>query len=134
MVKVWGCGVMRQLSASTLAARPVGAMSTTFWSIASIVRTTAAAKEVLPVPAEPRIIITTCSSRQPRKRPSTLSARCCEAVGTWPSCTVTRWIKSSISMAVSKTFCIFAVAKILIYRKKAKQIELFRHCYPMPRT
>ena len=65
---------MLLLSENTLAARPVGAMSTRRWPSEWRVYTMAAASEVLPVPAEPLITMTASCLRSARKREKTVRA------------------------------------------------------------
>ena len=72
------------MTENTLAARPVGASRITLWRNLTSVFTMAAASDVLPVPAEPRIIITELPSRSSRKRLNTAVALAWSAVGTKP--------------------------------------------------
>ena len=73
-----------ELSENTFAALPVGAINTTFCPNFIIVRTKAPAKEVFPVPAQPRRIMRVCFSRSNIKRENVCSAFSCSVVGTKP--------------------------------------------------
>ena len=85
------------MSENTLAARPVGASSTVFCRIMSIVFTKAAARVVLPVPAEPRKIITTWLPLSVIKRQNVSIAAACSRVGTKPrACLASKASSSTI--------------------------------------
>ena len=83
------------LSANTLAARPVGAISTTLQPSCFMVRTIAPATDVLPVPADPRIIISTRSERSVMKAANVRMADSCSAVGSKPSFSAIIYVSSS---------------------------------------
>ena len=95
------------LSENTFAARPVGAISTTFCRMFSIARTMAPASDVLPVPAEPLRIITLRLSGHVAKLLNTSMAAACSSVGVRPS---TRHI-SSLKMSFIISFSGINVAK-----------------------
>ena len=93
MVSAW----RPALSENTFAARPVGASSTVFCRNMVIVLTIAAAKEVLPVPAEPRKIITAWLSLSVMKRQNVSIATACSRVGTRPkACLMSKASSSTI--------------------------------------
>ena len=69
------------MSENTLAARPVGASSTTFILSSTSERTNAPASEVLPVPAEPRRIMAVWGRLSVMKSQNTLIACTCSGVG-----------------------------------------------------
>ena len=81
---------------NTLAARPVGAISTTFWRSDTSVCTIAATSDVLPVPALPRITIIGISSREARKRPKHARAFRWSVVGSKPNLSSMSDINSGI--------------------------------------
>ena len=83
-------------SEKTLAARPVGASSTSFCPSVVIAFTMAAASVVLPVPAEPRITMTASGWRSVMNRAKVSMASFCSAVGSSPSASRMRYVSSSV--------------------------------------
>ncbi len=73
-----------EFTANTLAARPVGASNTTRCLNRFIVRTMAPDSDVLPVPADPRIIITALLSLSVMNEANVTSALFWSIVGSKP--------------------------------------------------
>jgi hypothetical protein len=82
------------------------------------VRAIALASVVLPVPADPRRIITGCPSRQAKNRVKQSTAKCCSRVGGNPTSCSTRNINSSIVMLCSQSLLHFAHKFVSFHERK----------------
>ena len=96
-----------ELIENTLAARPVGASNTTRCLSLFIVRTMAPDRDVLPVPADPRIIITALSSLSDINEANVTRARLWSRVGSKPKLWRIWYISSSCSTYFDVLFLIF---------------------------
>ena len=101
------CAAEPLFRANTLAARPVGASSTTGCSIRLRNLTMAPARVVLPVPAEPRSIMSVRSFLLVRKWANVSITRCCPSVGTCSISDVIWNIISSVSNFLSSFVSFF---------------------------